>query len=69
MTKSIDQYIKYGKSDVVLVDEAHLLFSGNFMNTIKGSQLKGLAEKSKVLVLMIDPDQYVKRATMRALFF
>lgn len=61
-----DQYIKYGKSDVVLVDEAHLLFSDKFMNTIKGSQLQDLAEKSKVLVLMIDPDQYVKSATMWA---
>ena len=65
-----DDYIKACESgnnfpcEVVLVDEAHLLFSGPFMNTIKSSQLTDLVENCDVLVMMIDPDQYVKRATM-----
>ena len=52
--------------DVVLVDEAHLLHSENNNGRGKGEQIERLAQWCKVLVLMIDPDQYVKSATMWA---
>ena len=59
-----DDFIKNYNADIVLIDEAHLLFSQKHMNSIKDIQLTEIVKKSKVAVLMLDVAQFLKSHTM-----
>ena len=53
------------KVDVVMTDEAHLLFTENHMHTVE-EQIRSLCGKCRILVLMTDPEQFVKAHTIFA---
>lgn len=50
------------KGDVVLVDEAHLLYTQGTQGSIKKAQLPEIVKNSKVTILMYDPRQFVNKS-------
>ena len=59
-TNFINNYSKYNRADVVLVDEAHLLWTQGRQGYRGSNQLRDLLERAKVVIAIFDENQILR---------